>query len=51
MNKWLKPKDYEGCKNCIHQPEQFQVCDWLKIQKSVVIVCPKWEKRGGIKNE
>ena len=44
-NKWLK-KDYEGCKNCIHRPEQLQTCGWLKIQKSVSVVCPNWEKKG-----
>ena len=49
-SKWLKPKGYKGCKNCIHQPEPLQVCDWLKMQKSVVIICPKWEKKE-VKNE
>lgn len=45
-NNWIKPKDYQGCRNCKHQPEPLQTCDWLKMQKSVVIICPKWELRG-----
>lgn len=44
-NSWIKPKDYQGCRNCKHQPEPLQTCDWLKMQKSVVIICPKWELR------
>lgn len=52
-NNWVKPKDYQGCKNCKYQPEPLQTCDWLKMQKSVVIICPKWELRGeaGMTNE
>ena len=45
-NNWMKPKNYQGCKNCKHQPEPLQTCDWLKMQKSVALICPKWELRG-----
>lgn len=48
-NKWLKPKGYKGCKNCMHQPEQpYEACKWL-VEQKIIIVCPKWEKKGGAK--
>lgn len=42
----IKPKDYQGCRNCKYQPELLQTCDLLKMQKSVIIICPKWELKG-----
>ena len=45
-NNWIRPKDYQSCGNCKHQPEPLQACDWLKMQKSIVIICPKWELKG-----
>lgn len=45
-NNWIKPKNYQGCRNYKYQPEPLQTCDLLKKQKSIVIICPKWELRG-----
>lgn len=36
-------EEYKGCRNCKHQPEPLQTCDWLKHQIIFYKVCPMWE--------
>ena len=50
-NNWIKPKNYQGCQNCKHQPEPLQTCDWLKTQNSIVIICPGWELKSSESKE
>lgn len=33
------------CNNCKHQPEILQMCDYGKSQTSIMMKCPRWEKR------
>ena len=40
-------KEYKGCKNCKHQPEQLQMCDYGKRRQYVELICSKWEKKDG----
>lgn len=42
LNKFLK--DYKGCKNCKHQPEPLQMCEWGKHRKRVELICSGWER-------
>lgn len=36
---------YEGCRNCKYQPEPMQMCDWMKHETIVYMICPRWEKK------
>lgn len=38
-------KDYNGCRNCKHQPEPLQMCEWGKRRTYVELICSGWEKR------
>lgn len=33
------------CNNCKYQPDILQMCDYGKSQTSVMMKCPRWEKR------
>lgn len=39
-------KDYQGCNNCEFQPSPMQICDWLRTETTVHMICPRWKKRG-----
>ena len=36
-------KDYQGCKNCIHQPSPLEMCEWGKHRDRVEPICSRWE--------
>lgn len=38
-------KDYKGCRNCKHQPEPLQMCDWRMQHANIDLICHGWEKR------
>lgn len=38
-------KEYKGCKNCKHQPEPLQMCDYGKHRQYVELICRGWEKK------
>ena len=40
-------KEYKGCKNCKHQPEPLQTCDYGKRKRYVELICSGWEKKDG----
>ena len=40
-------KEYKGCKNCKHQPEPLQMCDYGKHRQYVELICSGWEKKDG----
>lgn len=40
-------KEYKGCKNCKHQPEQLEMCDYGKCRQYVELICSRWEKKDG----
>ena len=45
-------KGYSGCSNCEYQPGPLQVCEWLKRQNKIVVICPRWKLRSkGEKDE
>ena len=33
------------CNNCKHQPAALQMCDYGKSRTSIMMKCPRWEKR------
>lgn len=45
----IKKLGYKGCKNCTHQIESLRTCEWMERggDKTVHLVCPKWEKKQG----
>ena len=39
-------KDYQGCRNCKHQPEVFQMCEWGKRTDNIHYpYCLNWDKK------
>ena len=38
-------KEYNGCRNCRHQPEPMQMCEWGKKRQRVELICSGWEKK------
>ena len=38
-------KEYNGCRNCRHQPEPMQMCEWGKKRQCVELICSRWEKK------
>ena len=38
-------KEYSGCRNCRHQPEPMQMCEWGKKRQRVELICGGWEKK------
>ena len=40
-------KDYNGCRNCKHQPQPMQMCDYGKRRNRVELICSGWERKGG----
>lgn len=40
-------KKYKGCKNCKHQPEPLQMCDYGKHRQIVELICSRWEEKDG----
>lgn len=40
-------KEYEGCRNCKHQPEPLQMCEYGKKRTYVELICRGWEKKDG----
>ena len=38
-------KDYEGCRNCKHQPEPLRMCEYGENRKVVEPICRMWERR------
>lgn len=40
-------KEYEGCRNCKHQPQPMQMCEWGKRRQCVELICSGWEKKDG----
>lgn len=38
-------KEYEGCRNCKHQPEPLRMCEWGKRRNYVELICSGWEKK------
>lgn len=45
MDKYFS--DYEGCRNCIHQPEPLRMCEWGERRDYVELICSRWEKKDG----
>lgn len=37
--------DSASCNNCKHQPGILQMCDYGKSRTSIMMKCPRWEKR------
>lgn len=37
--------DYEGCSNCIHQPEPMRMCEWGENRNYIELICSRWEKK------
>ena len=44
-------KEYEGCRNCRHQPQPMQMCDYGKRRNRVELICTGWERKVGEQNE
>ena len=44
-------KEYEGCRNCRHQPEPMQMCQWGKKRQRVEPICSGWEKKDERSNQ
>ena len=44
-------KEYNGCRNCRHQPEPMQMCEWGKNRQCVELICSGWEKKDGRFNQ
>lgn len=42
-----KLAEYEGCGDCNHQPAPLETCEWLKHQKVVHKLCPRFEPKEG----
>lgn len=40
-------KEYNGCRNCKHQPQPMQMCEWGKKRQYVELICSGWEKKNG----
>lgn len=40
-------KEYRGCRNCKHQPQPMQMCEWGKKRQRVEPICSGWEKKNG----
>lgn len=38
-------KDYNGCRNCKHQPQPMQMCDYGKQRTYVELICSGWERK------
>ena len=40
-------KDYQGCRNCKHQPEPLRMCEWGEKGNDLIIYpyCPMWDKK------
>ena len=38
-------KEYKGCRNCKHQPQPMQMCEWGKKRQRVELICSGWEKK------
>ncbi len=38
-------KEYNGCRNCRHQPDTMQMCEWGKKRQRVELICSGWEKK------
>ena len=38
-------KEYQGCKNCKHQPEPMRMCELGKRRDYVELICSGWERR------
>lgn len=48
MDKYFMDKyfsDYEGCRNCRHQPQPMQMCEWGKKRDHIELICSGWEKK------
>nr|MBQ4455301.1 hypothetical protein [Clostridia bacterium] len=37
--------DYQGCRNCEHQPEPLRMCEWGEYRSIVEPICTRWEKK------
>ena len=37
--------DYQGCRNCEHQPEPLRMCEWGEHRSIVEPICTRWEKK------
>lgn len=47
MERGLKEfiKEYDGCRNCRHQPGPMQMCEWGKKRQCAELICSGWEKK------
>lgn len=43
--------DYNGCRNCKHQPEPLTMCDYGKQRNHVELICTGWERKDSEQNE
>lgn len=41
--------DYQGCRNCEHQPEPLRMCAWGERRDTVEPICTGWKLRGSVK--
>lgn len=39
-----KPNNYNGCNNCIYQPEPLTTCERMRTD-TLQLVCPSWEEK------
>ena len=48
INEFYYPdeyKDYQGCRNCKHQPEPLRMCEYGENREVVEPICTRWERR------
>lgn len=42
---------YEGCRNCRHQPQPMQMCEWGKKRDHIELICSGWEKKDEVQKK
>lgn len=44
-------KEYDGCRNCKHQPAPLTMCDYGKRRTCVELICTGWERKEREQND